>query len=124
MSGRYFELRLDVTDHCTGLPAAAGRVYDRFVVKAGEATHCCELRPSSFAAWVTTFCEYAEGVDPGDEAAVSPVWDWEAEARRCGEDAYFPFIAHDPGNPDHGPLFEAETWDEATEAASTDPFFA
>ncbi|MEL7464847.1 MAG: hypothetical protein AAFN79_12310 [Pseudomonadota bacterium] len=121
---RFFEIRLDVTAHCSALPLAAGRVFDRFVVKAGEATHCCELRPSSFAAWVATFCEYAEGVDPMDERAVAPVWEWEAEARRYGEDAYFQFIAHDPTNPNHGPLFEAETWAEAEEAASCDPHFA
>lgn len=124
MAGRFFEIRVDVTAHCSGLPPAAGRVFDRYVIRQGEATHCCELRPSSFAAWSNTYCEYAEGVDPGDEAAVSPVWDWEAEARRYGEDAYFRFTSHDPNNPNHGPLFEAETWEEAMEAASANPHFA
>lgn len=134
--GEFFEFREDVTRYCTEIPKGVARVWSRYVVKSGEATFCCSLTPSSFAAAVGVHCELAPGAI-SDDADLEKIADWEMEAgahgddasrgsqvNRCQPAAYFPFLIHSAEKADRmSPLYEAETWADAIEAAHANPHF-
>lgn len=121
--GEFFEFREDVTRYCTEIPKGVARVWSRYVVKSGEATFCCSLTPSSFAAAVGVHCELAPGAI-SDDADLEKIADWEMEAGAHGDDAYFPFLIHAAEKADRmSPTYEAETWADAIEAAHANPHF-
>lgn len=121
--GLFFEFRDDVTRYCSDLPKGVAQVWARYVVKSGEATFCCSISPSSFAAAIGVHCELAPGLF-SDNADLEKMADWEIEAGVYDDDCYFPFLIHAAEKVDRmSPLYEAETWEEAIEAAQANPHF-
>lgn len=130
MKHEFFELKRDVTEYCSDIPKGIAKVWEVGLIKQGEATYCCSLRPSSWFEVFDHYLELEEGVEWADEMD-----NYEDDLRVyvMESSTYIPYTEYNPKDENQGNLFEIddddgyiegyELWQEAIESIAGNPTF-